>query len=43
MQRTSRMDYRTIANAKVNNRIKEVVVLVLTIIMGILISVSVNY
>ncbi len=43
MQRTSRLDYRQVANAKISNRIKEVFVLILTVIIGILISVSVNY
>ncbi len=38
-----RVDYREIANARVTGRIKQVLVLFLTIVIGILISVSVNY
>jgi hypothetical protein len=36
------MDYKEIANARIAARIKQVGVLILTIIIGILISVSVN-
>jgi hypothetical protein len=39
---TRRMDYKDIANAKINTRMKQVGILILTIIIGILISVSVN-
>jgi hypothetical protein len=42
MYRMERIDYKEIANARISNRIKQVVVLILTIIIGILISVSVN-
>jgi hypothetical protein len=37
-----RLDYREIANARITNRIRQVVVLILTIVAGILISVSIN-
>jgi hypothetical protein len=37
-----RIDFRDVANARISNRLKQVFVLVLTIIIGILISVSVN-
>ena len=37
-----RIDYREIANARITNRIKQFVVLILTIVAGILISVSIN-
>jgi hypothetical protein len=36
------MDYKEISNARVTARIKQVVVLILSIIIGILVSVSVN-
>jgi hypothetical protein len=42
MPRMERLDYREIANAKVTTRIKQVGVLILTIVIGILISVSIN-
>lgn len=42
MARMHRLDYREIANAKFTNRLKQVFILGLTIIIGILISVSVN-
>ena len=38
----NRMDYKEIANARITNRIKQAGVLILTIIIGILISISVN-
>ena len=42
MPRMQRLDYREIANARITNRIRQVVVLILTIVAGILISVSIN-
>ena len=42
MPRTDRVSYKEIANARITGRIKQMVVLILTIIIGILISVSVN-
>jgi hypothetical protein len=42
MPRMQRLDYREIANARISNRIRQVVVLILTIVAGILISVSIN-
>lgn len=42
MPRTNRMDYKEISNARIANRIKQVGVLILTIIIGILISISIN-
>jgi hypothetical protein len=42
MPRMERMDYKGIANARITARIKQALVLILTIIIGILISVSVN-
>jgi hypothetical protein len=42
MPRTERLDYKEIANAKVASRIKQMGVLILTIVIGILISVSIN-
>ena len=38
----NRMDYKEIAHARITNRIKQAGVLILTIIIGILISISVN-
>ena len=38
----NRMDYKENANARITNRIKEAGLLILTIIIGILISISVN-
>ena len=38
----ARTDFRTIANARIAGRIRQVVVLILTIVAGILISVSVQ-
>ena len=37
-----RIDFKEIANARISARIRQVVVLILTIVIGILISVSVN-
>lgn len=37
-----RLDFKDIANARIGGRIRQFVVLILTIIIGILISISVN-
>lgn len=42
MARMERLDFKDIANARIGGRIRQFVVLILTIIIGILISVSVN-
>lgn len=42
MPRMDRIDYKEIANARISGRIRQAIVLLLTIIIGILISVSVN-
>jgi hypothetical protein len=42
MPRMERLDYKEVANARITNRIKQVIVLILTIVIGILISVSIN-
>jgi hypothetical protein len=42
MPRMDRVSYKEIANARIGARIKQMVVLILTIVIGILISVSVN-
>jgi hypothetical protein len=42
MARIQRLDYREIANARFTNRLRQVLILALTIVIGILISVSVN-
>jgi hypothetical protein len=41
-QKTGRLDYREIASARISSRMKQLGVLVLTVIIGILISVTVN-
>ncbi len=38
-----RTQYKSVSNARINGRIKQLIVLVLTIIMGILISISTNH
>ena len=43
MPRMNRLDYKEVANAKITARFKQAGILVLSIIIGILISISVNY
>lgn len=42
MPRIQRLGYKEIANARIASRMRQVGVLILTIIVGVLISVSVN-
>lgn len=42
MARMDRLYYKEVANARVTARLKQVAVLMLTIVIGILISISVN-
>lgn len=42
MPRMDRLDFKEIANARISGRIKQAVVLLLSIIIGILISISVS-
>lgn len=43
MARTHRLDFKEINNARINGRLRQVFILVLSIIAGILVSVSVNF
>lgn len=40
--RTDRIDFRQISNARMSSRLKQVFILVGTIVLGMLISVSIN-
>lgn len=42
MARMHRLDYKEIANARLNSRLRQSVILMLSIIIGILISISIN-
>jgi hypothetical protein len=42
MARINRIDFKDIANARISARFRQVGILILTIIIGILISISVN-
>jgi hypothetical protein len=42
MARTHRLDYKEIAHARLNGRLRQGLILMLSIVIGILISISIN-